>query len=114
MRLHGATTDGLQRRDIVAERFAEAAGLHEIALHVDDEQCGRFEAERELIRLGSDGFLRHVFSRLMGFRNGPRRIGRIVAGWSRRNGQKRGVTLARNPLVHVVGGTGFEPVTPAV
>ena len=29
-------------------------------------------------------------------------------------GKKRGVTLARNPLVHVVGDTGFEPVTPAV
>ena len=28
--------------------------------------------------------------------------------------KKRGVTLARNPLVHVVGDTGFEPVTPAV
>ena len=32
----------------------------------------------------------------------------------RRNRQKRGVTLARNPLVHVVGGIGFEPTTPAV
>jgi hypothetical protein len=31
-----------------------------------------------------------------------------------RRDKKRGVTLARNPLVHVVGDTGFEPVTPAV
>ena len=28
--------------------------------------------------------------------------------------KKEGVTLARNPLVHVVGGIGFEPTTPAV
>ena len=33
---------------------------------------------------------------------------------TRREGKKRGVTLARNPLVHVVGGIGFEPTTPAV
>ena len=32
----------------------------------------------------------------------------------RREGKKIGVTLARNPLVHVVGDTGIEPVTPAV
>ena len=31
-----------------------------------------------------------------------------------RRGRQKGVTLARNPLVHVVGDTGFEPVTPAV
>ena len=33
--------DRLQRRDVVAERFAEAAGLDEVALHVDDEERGR-------------------------------------------------------------------------
>ena len=28
-------------RDVVAERFAEAAGLQKVALHVDDQQRGR-------------------------------------------------------------------------
>jgi hypothetical protein len=51
--------DGLQRRDIVAERFAEAARLHEIALHVDDEERRRVRLEGELVRLGRNGFLRH-------------------------------------------------------
>ncbi len=32
-------------RDVVAERFAEAARLHEIALHVDDEKRGRRPVE---------------------------------------------------------------------
>ncbi len=27
-----------QLRDVVAQRFAEAAGLHEITLHVDDDE----------------------------------------------------------------------------
>ena len=40
-------------RDIVAERFAEAAGLHEIALHVDDEK--RSGRPVELDRLGLRG-----------------------------------------------------------
>ena len=39
--------------DIVAQRFAEAAGLHEIALHVDDdERCNR---PIEVDRLGFRG-----------------------------------------------------------
>lgn len=36
-RLHGAR----QLRHVIAQRFAEAAGLHEVALHVDDQKCGR-------------------------------------------------------------------------
>jgi hypothetical protein len=28
--------------------------------------------------------------------------------------KKKGITLAHDPLVHVVGDTGFEPVTAAV
>ncbi len=35
-RLHRAR----ELRDIIAQRCTEAAGLHEIALHVDDEECG--------------------------------------------------------------------------
>ncbi len=47
-------------RDIVAQRFAEAAGLHEIALHVDDQQRrGRpVEIDRRGLRGdGADGRL---------------------------------------------------------
>jgi hypothetical protein len=33
---------------------------------------------------------------------------------SRKRGKKKGVTFACDPAVHVVGDTGFEPVTPAV
>jgi hypothetical protein len=44
---------------------------------------------------------------------GDRRHGSVMRGGKRRR-KKRGVTLARNPLVHVVGDTGFEPVAPAV
>ena len=42
------------RRQIVAERLAEAALLQKVALHVDDDQrgMGRIELERE--RLGGD------------------------------------------------------------
>ncbi len=32
-------------RDVVAERLAEAARLHEVALHVDDEKRGRSPVE---------------------------------------------------------------------
>ena len=42
----------LQRRDVVAERLAEAARLDEVALHVDDDERRRFRVELELIRFG--------------------------------------------------------------
>jgi hypothetical protein len=51
--------DCLQRRDVVAESFAEPAGLDEIALHVDDEECRGSGIERELVGFGRNGFLRH-------------------------------------------------------
>ena len=37
--------------DVIAERFAKAARLHEIALHVDDEKRGRRPVERDRLRL---------------------------------------------------------------
>src|SRR5579862_7011182 len=52
-RLHGTR----HLRNIVAERFAEAAGLQKIALHVDDDQCGFREVEFERRGLSlEDGF----------------------------------------------------------
>ena len=45
--------DRLQPGDVVAERFAEAAGLDEVALHVDDDQgepCRGGQAEGERAR----------------------------------------------------------------
>ncbi len=53
-RLHRAR----QLRDVIAERFAEAAGLHEIALHVDDEKRGLGPVERD--RLGFRGHFAEV------------------------------------------------------
>ncbi len=50
-RLHRAR----QLRDIVAQRFAEAAGLHEIALHVDDEKRRYRPVEIDRLRLRGDG-----------------------------------------------------------
>ena len=46
--------DGLQPRHVVAERRAEAAGLDEVALHVDDDQRrrGRDRARRGRARRG--------------------------------------------------------------
>ena len=49
-RLHRAR----QLRDVVAERFAEAAGLHEVALHVDDDERGRRPIQIDRLRLGGD------------------------------------------------------------
>ena len=50
-----------QLRDVVAEHFAEAAGLEEVALHVDDQQRRAFGVELELIGFGGDGEdLRHA------------------------------------------------------
>ena len=52
----------LQRRDVVAERLAEAAGLDEIALHVDDDQRRGRQIEREFVRFGLHRSLSHVAS----------------------------------------------------
>ena len=46
-RLHRAR----ELADVIAERFAEAARLHEIALHVDDEKRGGGPIERDRLRL---------------------------------------------------------------
>ena len=43
-----------QLRDIVAQRFAEAARLHEITLHVDDQKRGGRPVEIDWRRLGDD------------------------------------------------------------
>jgi len=43
-----------EQRDVVAEGLAEAAGVHEIALHVDDEQRAAARLELELVGLGLD------------------------------------------------------------
>ena len=49
-RLHRAR----KLRDVVAERFAEAARLQEIALHVDDEKRRRRPVEIDRLRLRGD------------------------------------------------------------
>ena len=49
-RLHRAR----ELRDIVAERFAKAARLHEVALHVDDDERGGGPVEIDRLRLGDD------------------------------------------------------------
>ena len=41
-------------RDVVAQRFAEATGLHEIALHVDDQQRRGRPVEIDRRRLRGD------------------------------------------------------------
>ena len=41
-----------QLRHVVAEHLAEAAGLEEIALHVDDQQRAMGGRERERVRFG--------------------------------------------------------------
>ena len=61
VRLDGAA----QLRNVVAEHFAEAAGLQKIALHVDDEQRAVLGRERERI-----GFGREVYR----FIHAPRRV----------------------------------------
>jgi hypothetical protein len=43
-----------QLADIVTERFAEAAGLEKIALHVDDDERRSRRLEGEFVRLGFD------------------------------------------------------------
>ena len=47
-----------QPAHVIAERFAEAARLEKIALHVDDDQRGSFEIDRKRRRFGFD---RHVW-----------------------------------------------------
>jgi len=42
-------------RDVVAQRFAEAAGLHEITLHVDDDKRRTRPVEIDRLRLRGDG-----------------------------------------------------------
>jgi hypothetical protein len=44
---------------IIAERFAEATRLEEIALHVDDDKRGSVEVEPQGARFGLDGCKRH-------------------------------------------------------
>jgi hypothetical protein len=41
-----------QARHVVAERGAEATGLQEVALHIDDDDSGRLEIDRQRRRLG--------------------------------------------------------------
>ena len=58
-----AGTDGrLQARHVIAEGGAEAAGLEEVALHVDDQQGGAVEFDRKRRRLRLESDVRHCFS----------------------------------------------------
>ena len=50
----GRRDRALEQRDIVAERFAEAARLEEVALHVDDEQRRPRQVERHGLRFSLD------------------------------------------------------------
>ena len=43
-----------EQRDVVAEHLAEAAGLEEIALHVDDDDRHPREIDLDVLRLGGD------------------------------------------------------------
>ena len=45
---------GREARHVVAERLAEAAGLEEVPLHVDDDERGTVEIDRDRVRLGVD------------------------------------------------------------
>ena len=49
---------GEQER-VVTERLAEAAGIDEVALHVDDEQRGRRRIEIELVGFRRNDFRAH-------------------------------------------------------
>ncbi len=83
--------DGLERRDIVAEGFAEAARFDEIALHVDDKKRRRLRFEGKLVRLGRDGFLRHGKFRFEGM------LGRAV-----RDDLSSSTVFARGDMIPVV------------
>ena len=50
---------GLQQRDVVTERFAEPAGLEEIALHVDDDERSAIELDCNRLRLGDNLSFHH-------------------------------------------------------
>ena len=50
-RRHGC----LETRDVIAERRAEAAGLQEVALHVDDDERHPAGIDRERSRICCDG-----------------------------------------------------------
>jgi len=43
-----------QLRDVIAERFAKATWLHEVALHVDDDERGGGPVEVDRLRLRGD------------------------------------------------------------
>jgi hypothetical protein len=62
-----------QLRDVVAEHFAEAAGLEEIALHVDDQQRARIRLGRKVHRPTHER--RRCFLRLQGGDDRPDRAG---------------------------------------
>lgn len=49
-RLHRARELG----HVIAERFTETAGLHEVALHVNDEKSAGRPVELDRLRLGYD------------------------------------------------------------
>ena len=54
---HGAARRdrAAEQRHVVAERFPEAARLEEIALHVDDDERGAGQVERDRFRFSLDG-----------------------------------------------------------
>ena len=56
---------------VIAERLAQAAGLDEITLHIDDDECDRGKVEAELVRLGTND--RHGPRRPTSFRPGVHR-----------------------------------------
>jgi hypothetical protein len=81
------------RRHVVAQRLAEAAGLDEVALHVDDDQRGvrRVEAEREGA-VSSVIFMRRCLLGLRGAgaaRDGRRPCARRARGARRRRPRSR-------------------------
>ncbi len=57
-------TAALQQRHVVAERLAEAAGLQEVALHVDDDEGGVIELDHQRGGLGFDAFDAHDLQRI--------------------------------------------------
>lgn len=48
----GCRNDGLQGFDLVAQRFAKAARLDKITLHVDDQQCRSGKVQFKIEWLG--------------------------------------------------------------
>ena len=77
-------------RDVVAERFAEAAGLEEIALHIDDEERRGYgiEADRRRFRSEQDRHARHssgeAWRLQMRCHPAGRNCRRRAAGWAAR------------------------------